>query len=106
MAKELRIRGLSVTSQHPTLLAWIADGYTLPSVIEAFEVAQQRKPGEKISANYVDPILRNPPKKAEPAWWRDQASITAKAKAHGIDLYGLTTDQAIAKIREAEKKAA
>lgn len=81
MAAELRRKGVSVTSQHPTLLQWLADGFSIPSALEAVEVARLTKPvPEPLPANYVDRILRNPPKKAEPAWWSSDQRIIAKGK--------------------------
>lgn len=85
-AADLKRRGVSVTSAHPTLLAWISDGFTLPQVIEALGTARDRKPEpETIPANYLDRILRDPPKKAEAAWWSSEKLIIAKGIELGLN---------------------
>lgn len=61
-AKTLRELKVTVQSSNPTLLAWIADGYTLENLIEAVEVARLTKPlPDPIPANYLDSVLRKPP---------------------------------------------
>jgi hypothetical protein len=62
MAVELRKRDVSVTSMHPTLVAWVKDGFTVEQVCEAVELAR-KAPGKEsgsIPANYLDRILRQP----------------------------------------------
>lgn len=61
-AKALRELKVTVQSSNPTLLAWIADGYTLENLIEAVEVARLTKPlPDLLPANYLDSVLRKPP---------------------------------------------
>lgn len=63
MAVALRDLGVEVTSQHQTLCAWIRDGFTLQKALDATALARMRKPWpEKIPANYLDKILREPPR--------------------------------------------
>lgn len=78
---ELNLRGVRVTPMHPTLLQWIEDGFTLPQLLDAIQDARQKKPApEPLPANYLDPILRNPPKRAQPVWWASDAGIEAKGR--------------------------
>jgi hypothetical protein len=63
MAIPLRDLGVKVTSMHPTLEAWIRDGFTLPQLRDAVERARETvKPPLEIAANYLDRVLRNPPR--------------------------------------------
>lgn len=71
MAIALRDKGVAVTSQDPTLLAWIRDGFTPDQAVEAVGIARIRKPWpERIPAKYLDAILRTPqapaPQKLKP----------------------------------------
>ena len=66
MAVALRKSGVVVTSEHPTLLQWIADGFTVDQLIEAVGIARIHKPREVIPANYLDRVVRNPPKAPAP----------------------------------------
>jgi len=60
IAGTLRRAGVTITSQHPVLLSWIAEGLTLELATEALEIARQRKPApENIAANYLDKIIKN-----------------------------------------------
>src|SRR5699024_5491847 len=60
MASGLRKAGIDVTSMHPTLLAWINDGFSADQLLEAVELARQKKPPpQRIPANYLDRILRS-----------------------------------------------
>lgn len=75
MAIALRDLGVTVTSQDPTLLAWIRDGFTVQQLCDATALARMRKPyPEPIPAKYVDPILRQPQrpplKAADRVTWR------------------------------------
>jgi hypothetical protein len=75
MAVALRDLGVQVTNQHPTLLAWIADGFTVQQATDAVALARMRKRyPEPIAANYLDKILRQParppPKQADRVTWR------------------------------------
>lgn len=61
MAKVLRDAGhMKATSIHPTLVAWVKDGFTPERVLECFEQAQRQQPNQAIHPNYVDRILREP----------------------------------------------
>lgn len=61
MAIALRDRGVQVTSQHPTLLAWVRDGFTTQQTLDATDIARLRKPHpEPIPAGYLDKVLRQP----------------------------------------------
>ena len=61
MAIAIRDAGhFRVQSHHPTLCSWVTDGFTIERVLECFELAQRQKPGEVVSPNYVDKILRAP----------------------------------------------
>lgn len=63
LAIPLRNAGVKVTSMHPTLVAWVKDGFTLEQAMGALAIARENKPEpESISANYLDTILRNPRK--------------------------------------------
>jgi uncharacterized protein YdaU (DUF1376 family) len=85
-AIELRRLGVTVTTMHPTMLKWIEDGYELPSVIEALQIARQRKPEpEKVPAAYIDPILRNPPKAPTASWWATEQATLAKGREIGLE---------------------
>jgi uncharacterized protein YdaU (DUF1376 family) len=85
-AIELRRLGVSVTSMHPTMLKWIEDGFELPSVIEALQVARQRKPEpEKVPVAYIDPILRTPPKAPTASWWASEQATIAKGREVGLE---------------------
>jgi uncharacterized protein YdaU (DUF1376 family) len=80
--------GVQVTGQHPTLLAWVKDGFTLKQMEEAVSIARLYKIAPApIAANYLDPILREPPKarnKRPEAWWTSEAKILAKAKEMNV----------------------
>lgn len=70
---------------HPTLLQWIDDGFTLLQLLDAVQDARQKKPApEPLPANYLDPILRNPPKRAQPVWWASEAGIEGKGRELGM----------------------
>lgn len=61
MAIPLREAGVKVTSIHPTLVAWVQDGYTLQQLQGALAIAREAK-GEDvpIHAKYLDTVLRDP----------------------------------------------
>lgn len=86
LATVLRKHGVTITPQHPVLLAWVKDGFTLQQMLEAVEVARMRKPDpEPIPPNYLDPILREPKTKktSEPAWWATEQTMLAKGREVG-----------------------
>lgn len=109
IAVELRRRGVKVNGAHPTVQAWVTDGFTLPAVVEALEVARMRKPDEEFGVNYLDPILRQPPKKAEPAWWSSDKRIEAKGREFALSARpGESMEQFKSRIQDemAKKKVA
>lgn len=66
-AIELRSLGVNVQSHNPTLLAWIADGITIKKLTEAAAIARLKKPlPELIPANFLDRIVREPPRQQSP----------------------------------------
>jgi uncharacterized protein YdaU (DUF1376 family) len=68
MATALRKLDVGVTSMHPTLLAWIKDGFTAQQVCEAVDLAR-KNPGKEsgqLAANYLDRILRQPTARPPP----------------------------------------
>lgn len=86
LATVLRKHGVTITPQHPVLLAWVKDGFTLQQMLEAVEIARMRKPDpEPIPPNYLDPILREPKtkKSSEPAWWATEQTMLAKGNELG-----------------------
>lgn len=67
----LRQAGVSVSSQHPTLRAWVDDGISSEQLREAVAIAREYKPPpQRIPANYLDTIVRQPaqpPPRASPS---------------------------------------
>lgn len=60
IAIALRELDVAVTSIHPTVCAWVNDGFTLEQVLDVALLARKRKPKPaKIPANYLDAILRD-----------------------------------------------
>jgi uncharacterized protein YdaU (DUF1376 family) len=88
IAVELISLGVQVTSMHPTLHAWLKDGFTIEQMREAVGIARQNKPApEKIPANYLDRILRSkpkPPKDSGPPWWATDKGIDDKGRELGM----------------------
>jgi uncharacterized protein YdaU (DUF1376 family) len=88
VAVELIKQGVKVTSMHPTLQAWVNEGYTIERMLEAVAVARINKPApESIPANYLDRILREPPKVQKPkqvAWHATDEGILAKGRELGM----------------------
>lgn len=60
MAIPLREAGVKVTAIHPTLVAWVQDGYTLQQLQGALAIAREAKGDGDIHAKYLDAILRDP----------------------------------------------
>jgi hypothetical protein len=61
MAIALRNLGVATTSDDPTLIGWLRDGYTVDQATAAVGTARIRKPHpERIPAKYLDTILRQP----------------------------------------------
>jgi uncharacterized protein YdaU (DUF1376 family) len=84
MAIALRDRGVQVTSAHPTLLAWVTDGFTTQQAIDATALARMRKPHpEPIPAAYLDKILRQPPAQTQPEKARHKTKFEQVMEANG-----------------------
>lgn len=78
MSAALRELSVTVTSFHPTLTAWVRDGFSVDRVREAVAVARNN-PGKEsgtLAPNYIDRILRQPARpppersRAKGAWDR------------------------------------
>lgn len=118
MAGALRKLNVGCTSQHPVLLALVADGFTVEEVVEAVEVARIHKPvPQPLPIGYVNSVARNqreqkaaPPKPAkQPPWWLTDASINAKGRELGLEARpGESRDEFKARItvRMAEQQGA
>ena len=62
LAIAARDLGVSVRSTDPVLHGWVKSGFTVQQIRDAVSIARIRKPSGAIPANYIDPILREPPK--------------------------------------------
>lgn len=61
LAAMLRTQGVLVTASHPTLIAWVDEGFHVEQLQAALKKARQYKPApEQIHPNYLDKVLRNP----------------------------------------------
>lgn len=82
--------GVRITAQHPTLIAWIDEGFTIDQLTAAVAIARLNKPEpEAIPANYLDRIVRDPPKPSKPkerraAWWETEQGILAQGAELGM----------------------
>ena len=82
--------GVKVTAQHPVLIAWIDEGFTIDQLTAAVAIARLNKPEpEAIPANYLDRIVRDPPKPSKPkerraAWWETEQGILAQGAELGM----------------------
>jgi uncharacterized protein YdaU (DUF1376 family) len=82
--------GVKVTAQHPVLLAWCDDGFSIEQLQAAVEIARLNKPApEPIPPNYLDRIVRDPPKPSKPrekraAWYETEQGILAKGAEFGM----------------------
>lgn len=73
LAKPLREAGVKVTSVHPVLCTWVADGFSQEKCLKAVAIARETLgPNEPINARYLDKILRDPRN-----WQRARASPRA-----------------------------
>ena len=74
MAKALREAGVKVTSQHPTLTAWLEQGLSVEFLMECVALARVRKPGKQpIAPGYLDAIVQDqkaPQQSGTPEWAR------------------------------------
>lgn len=79
MAIALRDLGVVVSSQHPVLLKWLADGITVEQAVDAVQLTRMRKPyPEPIPAAYLDKVLRTPQASANKS--KLQATLEALRK--------------------------
>ncbi len=81
MAIALRDLGVAVASSDRILIGWVSAGFTTAQAVEAVGIARIRKPWpERIPANYLDPILRQPRKppksSADRITWRPDSDET------------------------------
>jgi uncharacterized protein YdaU (DUF1376 family) len=60
LAIPLRKEGVKVSSIHPTLVAWVKDGFSFEQVMGAVGIARELKGDAEIHAKYLDSILRDP----------------------------------------------
>lgn len=89
LANQLQAAGVTITSSHPNVIAWVGRGLTAKQADDAIAIARQRKPDGTIPANYllgiIDDIL-NPPVgksasgKPADAWWASEPATIAKGK--------------------------
>lgn len=91
----LRRVGVNANSGHPTILGFVKAGVTVDQVLEAADIAKQRKPSGNIGVNYLRPIIEdilNPP---APATMRtgsargspsiDNSAAARVRRANGLD---------------------
>lgn len=119
IAKLLRAKGIDATSQHPLVcMTWAIDPAVTDEILDlAADKAREAKPNERISVNYLKPIvdqLLNPPapkdkpqKPPQDAWWMTNAGIDRKGKelgmfARGTESYNDFKDRIFAEIRKRE----
>jgi uncharacterized protein YdaU (DUF1376 family) len=92
LANQLQKAGVSITSSHPNVIAWVGRGVTGKQAADAIAIARQRKPDGPIPANYLVPIIEeilNPPAastaKTSGAWRFSDEATLAKGKELGIE---------------------
>lgn len=78
--------GISVSSMHPTLIAWVEDQIPIDFIIECIGLARQSKPlPEKIAANYLDAIIRSELKpKVDNSWMNSDEGLRKKGRELGL----------------------
>ncbi len=78
---------VAVTSIHPTLCRWITDKIPIDFIEQCVDLARMNKPWpEKISAGYLDAIIRNELKpKVDNSWLMSDEATIAKGREIGID---------------------
>lgn len=94
LATQLQKAGVSITSSHPNVIAWVGRGVTSKQAADAVAIARQRKPDGPIPANYLVPIIEeilNPPAasttKTSGAWRFSDEATLAKGKELGLEPY-------------------
>lgn len=92
LASQLQTAGVSITSSHPNVIAWVGRGLTSKQAADAVAIARQRKPNGPIPANYLVPIIEeilNPPAasttKTSGAWRFSDEATLLKGKELGIE---------------------
>lgn len=92
LATQLQKAGVTITSSHPNVIAWVGRGVTGKQAADAIAIARQRKPDGPIPANYLVPIIEeilNPPAastaKTSGAWRFSDEATLAKGKELGIE---------------------
>lgn len=92
LATQLQKAGVTITSSHPNVIAWVGRGVTGKQAADAIAIARQRKPDSPIPANYLVPIIEeilNPPAastaKTSGAWRFSDEATLAKGKELGIE---------------------
>lgn len=78
---------VSVTSIHPVLCKWVSENIPLEVIEQCVELARQNKPWpEKISAGYLDAIIRNALKpKIDNSWLMSDEGTIAKGREVGLE---------------------
>lgn len=78
---------IAVTSMNPTLCKWVADKIPVDFIDQCIDLARLNKPWpEKISAGYLDAVIRNELKpKNDNSWVMSDESTMAKGRELGID---------------------
>jgi hypothetical protein len=86
-ASRLIPKNIAVTSQHPLLLAWVSENIEIEFIEQCVGLARQRKPWpERISAGYLDAIVRSELKpKQDSSWLMTDDGVIAKGREIGID---------------------
>ncbi len=78
---------VAVTSIHPTLCRWVAEKIPVDFIEQCIELARMNKPWpEKISAGYLDAIIRNELKpKVDNSWIMTDEGTIAKGREIGVE---------------------
>ncbi|GAA4413765.1 YdaU family protein [Quisquiliibacterium transsilvanicum] len=91
IAAELRRRGVRCGASHPELLALVADGFTLPELVEALAVAAMSPTAPRpMNLGYLAAVARTQretarrPKKPAAAWWSTDEATLAKGSELGM----------------------
>lgn len=94
LATQLQKAGVTITSSHPNVIAWVGRGVTGKQAADAVAIARQRKPDGPIPANYLVPIIEeilNPPAasttKTSSAWRFSDEATLAKGRELGLEPY-------------------
>lgn len=92
LASQLQEAGVSITSSHPNVIAWVSRGVAGKQAADAIAIARQRKPDGPIPANYLVPIIDeilSPPVASNVnrsgAWRFSDEATLLKGKELGIE---------------------